>query len=489
MEQISADRFDGRVDYFGDAAGQRSGVDNLTRLVVVSNRVAAPSARDSRAGGLAVAMRDALGQHGGIWFGWSGDIAKETATAPKTHVTNNITYATVDLSQQDHDQYYLGYANATLWPLLHFRLGLIEYRNAEFEAYMRVNAHFARLLQPLLKPGDRIWVHDYHLIPLAAELRKLGVKNPIGFFLHTPFPPVEVFRALPHYERLLAGFADYDLVGFQTEEAVAAFRSTSAGQTRGGGPRVGAFPIGIDTEKFAQLARRADDSVNTRRLLDSLSGRRLVIGVDRLDYSKGIPNRFDAVCQLLDQSPEWRGKFSYLQITPHSRGEVGPYKELRRELESAAGRINGRFSEFDWTPIRYLNRSFQRQALAGFYRQAAIALVTPFRDGMNLVAKEYVAAQNPDDPGVLVLSSLAGAARELDAALLVNPLDIDEMANAIRRALAMSLEERRERWSRMMAVVSANTISTWRENFLDALTAARKRRRSDAGAGEALSAA
>jgi len=461
----------------------------LARLVVVSNRVASPSARQTRAGGLAVAMREALDHHGGIWFGWSGDIAKETASEPRIREVGKVTYATVDLGQQDHDQYYLGYANATLWPLLHFRLGLIEYHNAEFEAYQRVNATFARLLKPLLRPGDRIWVHDYHLIPLASELRKLGVTEAIGFFLHTPFPPIEVFRALPHYRTLLAGFADYDLVGFQTEEAVASFRSIDFLGPRTAGPRAGAFPIGIDTKTFVQLAERADNSVNARRLTDSLGGRQLVLGVDRLDYSKGIPNRFDAICRLLETAPEWRGKFSYLQITPHSRGEVGPYRELRRELESAAGRINGRFAEFDWTPIRYLNRSFPRTALAAFYRQAAVALVTPFRDGMNLVAKEYVAAQNPEDPGVLVLSSLAGAAHELKSALQVNPLDIDELAQAIRHALSMPLEERRQRWQAMMQVITANTISTWRESFLDALGAARKRRRAEPVAGETLSAA
>jgi trehalose 6-phosphate synthase len=461
----------------------------VSRLVVVSNRVAAPSAREMRAGGLAVAMRDALAEHGGIWFGWSGEVAAQTASEPKIRVVNNVTYATVDLGQQDHDQYYQGYANATLWPLLHFRLGLIAYRQTDFEAYLRVNAEFARQLRPLLRPGDRIWIHDYHLIPLAAELRKLGVENAIGFFLHTPFPPFEVFQALPHADRLLSGFTSYDLVGFQTQAAVSAFRAMGAVLWPADGPVAGAFPIGIDTAKFVQIARRADGSANSQRLLDSLAGRRLVIGVDRLDYSKGLPNRFEAVGRLLDEASEWRGKFSYLQITPQSRGEVAPYRVLRRELESSAGRINGRFAEFDWTPIRYINRSFSRQALAGFYRQAAVGLVTPFRDGMNLVAKEYVAAQKPEDPGVLILSSLAGAACELTSALLVNPLDIEEMASALRRALAMPVAERRERWADMMAVISTNTISTWREAFLAALVAARKRRRSLPGTAERRSAA
>jgi trehalose 6-phosphate synthase len=453
----------------------------LARLVIVSNRVATPGDRSGRAGGLAVAMRDALRRHGGVWFGWSGQIDDAPASAPHRVTAGGVTYVTVDLTASEHERYYVGYANRTLWPLLHFRLGLVEYKREEFEAYLEVNARFAEVLAPLLQPDDLVWTHDYHLIPLGAELRKRGVKNRLGFFLHTPFPSADVLVALPHHETLMRSLCAYDLVGFQTDDAVRAFLdyivTVAQGSLLDGGEfqafgtrsRAARFPVGIDTDGFAELARQSLGSADAIRLKQSLADRRLVIGVDRLDYSKGIPSRFEAIDSLLTRWPDHRRTFNYLQITPHSRAEVAQYRSLRREIESAAGRINGRFAEFDWSPIRYVNRSFTRATLAGFYRQARAGLVTPFRDGMNLVAKEFVAAQNPDDPGVLILSRLAGAAKELDTALLVNPLDYDEMAAALHLALAMSLEERRERWQPMMATLRRNTVATWRENYLAAL--------------------
>jgi len=443
----------------------------MPRLVIVSNRVTSSDSHVGRAGGLAIAMSDALRAQGGLWFGWSGQIAAKTADTADLSKMENITYATVDLGQADYDGYYLGYANSTLWPLLHFQIGLMKYHSEEFRIYQNVNEHFARVLQPLLKPDDVIWVHDYHLIPLGAALRALGVTNRIGFFLHTPFPPEGVLSALPHYDVLLRALDQYDLVGFQTQEGQAAFED--AWQRLSAGPPhavAGTFPIGIDTAQFSRMARRAMSSSLAHRLVESLGGRKLVIGVDRLDYSKGIPHRLDAIGHFLDNNRDWRGKFGYLQITPHSRNEVEAYRQLRQEIDSLTGRINGQFAEFDWTPIRYLNKTFSRPTLAGFYRTAAVGLVTPLRDGMNLVAKEYVAAQDPESPGCLVLSSFAGAARELDAALLVNPLDREDIAQAVHQALTMSLEERRERWEAMMVGLRSNSILHWREAFLARLT-------------------
>jgi trehalose 6-phosphate synthase len=455
----------------------------LARLVIVSNRLSLPGAGSARAGGLAVAMREALGEHGGLWFGWSGEIAEASEAAPRLVTKDNITYAATDLTPEEHRLYYLGFANGTLWPLLHFRLGLMEYRREAARAYWEVNRRFAAVLAPLLRPDDLVWVNDYHLFPLGEELRKLGVTGRIGFFLHTPFPPAEALIALPRHEALLASLGCYDLAGFQTEDCVRAFLHCIAdimdGVALGGGAywasgrhaRAAAFPIGIDTAGFAALAQRASRSLETRRLEESLAGRPLILGVDRLDYSKGIPQRFEAIDALLTDWPDHRRQFNYLQITPHSRGEVAQYRALRREIEGAAGRINGKFAEFDWSPIRYLNKSFSRQVLAGFLRRSRIGLVTPLRDGMNLVAKEFVAAQNPDDPGVLILSRFAGAARELETALLVNPIDIDETAAALRRGLAMSRAERVERWAAMIDVLRRHTIDTWRADFLDALAA------------------
>ena len=452
----------------------------MARTVIVSNRVHLPGERGARAGGLAMAMREAVKRTGVLWFGWSGAIT-EGALEARLVAAGKVTYATVDLARQDYEQYYLGYANGTLWPLLHYRLGLMAYRHEDYQGYLRVNMRMARQLQPFLQPDDLVWVHDYHLIPLGAALRALGVANRIGFFLHTPFPSIDVLSALPHHERMIEAVAAYDLVGFQTEAATDAFlgcvRACPGGEMLGRAAfaldgrrsRVSTFPIGMDAEDFARLAGQAAHSAEARRLKESLSGRNLIIGVDRLDYSKGIPQRFEAIEGLLTAYPEQRRRFNYLQITPYSRADLTQYRAFRRELEGLAGRANGKFAEFDWSPIRYVNRSFSQQTLAGFYRAARVGLVTPLRDGMNLVAKEFVAAQDPLDPGVLVLSRFAGAAKELDAALLVNPIDATEMAAALHRALEMPRGERSERWQAMMAANRRNTLDHWRDSFLAAL--------------------
>lgn len=460
----------------------------LARLVVVSNRVAMPRERLSRAGGLAVALREALQAQGGLWFGWSGEVSEQAAAEPRHARQGRVDYAVLDLTPDEHRQFYLEFANATLWPLCHYRLGLINFNRASWEGYLAVNARFADAMVSLLKPDDVIWVHDYHFIPLAAELRRRGVQNRIGFFLHIPFPAPEVLAALPGHERLVRDLCAYDLVGFQTlgdVRSLSEYILHEAGGTVSGdldgadgritaygrSLRVGAFPIGIDTEDFVHMAATGASSTETQRLSESLVGRNLVIGVDRLDYSKGIPQRFEAFHHLLGSKPEHRGKVTFMQIAPISRGEVAQYRKLRNELDGLTGRINGKFAEFDWVPVRYLNKAFTRETLAGFYRHARVGFVTPLRDGMNLVAKEYVASQDPGDPGVLVLSRFAGAAREMQGALIVNPYDTEALAEALDRALTMPQDERRSRWEAMMAVLRANTITHWRENFLARLKA------------------
>src|SRR4051795_9277014 len=453
------------------------------RLVVVSNRVGPIAAGKASEGGLAVALRAALESSGGLWFGYSGTISDPPNETPKIETVGNITAATLDLTRRDFDEYYIGYANRVLWPLFHYRPSLVGFSRRDLAGYLRVNRKFARALAPLLTPDDLIWVHDYHLIPLADELRGLEVRNTIGFFLHTPFPAAEVLRLLPNHRNPVAALCAYDLVGFQTITDVHGFRDYlvrwCGGEELKGGAirafgrvvRTAVFPVGIDVEGIAALAAKAASSRQYRRLRDSTRDRALLIGVDRLDYSKGLPARFSAYFHLLEHYPQTRGRTVFLQIAPPSRSDVPEYQEIRRELEAATGRINGRFAEFDWTPLRYLNKSFNHRILTGFYRAAKLALVTPLRDGMNLVVKEYLASQDPENPGMLVLSCFAGAAHELGEAILVNPNDIEGMAEAIRQGLDMPLGERKERWAAMMTTLKRNDIDAWRESFLSELAA------------------
>jgi trehalose 6-phosphate synthase len=451
----------------------------LARLVIVSNRVAVPKS-GSRAGGLEVAVRAAMKRHPGIWFGWSGRTATK-GLETRTVETEKVTYIVTDLSREDYNEYYNGFANRVLWPILHYRLDLAEFSRRDLSGYMRVNQHFADELNKVLRSDDVIWVHDYHLLPFAKTLRELGHKNKIGIFLHTPFPPPEIITALPHHERIISALCHYDLVGLQTETDAANFARYVESECRFTGNRqdgfatgerivqIGVFPVGIETEAFSRLARRAVRSSFVRGVLDSLSGRAMIIGVDRLDYSKGIDLRMDAFERFLANSAEWHNNVTYLQITPKSRSMIAEYAEMERSINGKVGRINGAYGEPSWTPIRYVNRAYSRTALAGLYRAARAALVTPLRDGMNLVAKEFIAAQDAEDPGVLILSRFAGAAVECKSALLVNPYDPEAVATAIRRALSMPIEERRARQQALFDKLAASDIESWPDRFLDAL--------------------
>lgn len=450
------------------------------RLVVVSNRVPVPTDRGPRAGGLAVALADAL-RPGSLWFGWSGRRSPRANQTPTLDEAGGVTFATIDLADAEYRLFYAGFSNAVLWPLLHFRLGLVDFRAEAYHGYRAVNRRFAQALAPLLRDDDLIWVHDYHLIPLGEELRRLRVGNRIGFFLHTPFVPPEVGAALPHCMELLATFGAYDVAGFHTHGYRASFLRCMtellgarvdgevvhhAGRTS----RAIVAPIGIDADAFAATAIQSAAGPETRRMKSSLAGRMLAVGADRLDYSKGLVNRFDAFGRLLEHHPDARRRISFLQIAAGSREDVKSYQTLRQELDRIVGDTNGRFSEFDWVPIRYMTRTMSRRTIAGFYRIARIALVTPLRDGMNLVAKEFVAAQDPADPGVLILSQFAGAAEEMKDALIVNPFDPDEIAGAIHRAMHMNLEERSVRHAALRAKVWESTARRYCEIFLSALT-------------------
>ncbi|HEY0943543.1 MAG TPA: trehalose-6-phosphate synthase [Steroidobacter sp.] len=453
----------------------------MTRLVCVSNRISLPR-KSAAPGGLAVGILNALKRTGGLWFGWGGDTIDSEPGEPDIHIRDGVSYATIDLRKSEFELYYNGYSNDVLWPLFHYFSKGMRYSHEQREAYENVNRIFAQRLLPLLQPRDLIWVHDYHLIPLGRRLRELGVQRPLGFFLHIPFPNIEMLRVLPCYAELLRDLTSYDVVGFQTQNDLRSFHSgvehlfgaealRPDGRIRIGERLIRAevFPIGVDVAAVEAEAIEATTTDVVRRMTDSLMGRSLMMGVDRLDYSKGLVERFSAYQQFLETHPENLGRITYIQIAPLSRTDVRAYAEIRQALEQAAGRTNGRFADTDWTPIRYLNRNFPHATLMGFLRAAKVGLVTPLRDGMNLVAKEFVAAQDPADPGVLILSNLAGAARELTASLLVNPYDVRGVSHAMQAALSMPLSERRERHADMMKVLRRNDIAAWTRRFLEAL--------------------
>ncbi len=455
----------------------------MSRLIVVSNRVAVPQHGTKTAGGLAVAVNAALRERGGVWFGWSGRIVEKPSPDPEVTTSGNIDYCVTDLTSADLQEYYNGFANRVLWPLMHYRVDLAEFSRSDLSGYMRVNHDFADQVSRMLKPDDIVWIHDYHLMPLAKFLRESGHANKIGFFLHIPFPSLEIMQALPHHREVTAALVHYDLVGLQTDNDRHNFGryleslggkakpDYSAVEIEGRRVMLGAFPVGIETQEFARCARRVSRSAFVKEVKISMSGRSLVIGVDRLDYSKGIPERMDAFERFLAANRGWHNRVTYLQVTPKSRSEVLEYAAMEQQINAKTGQVNGEYGEAIWTPIRYVNRSYSRTALAGLYRMADVGLVTPLRDGMNLVAKEYVAAQDPDDPGVLILSQFAGAAFELGTgALLVNPHEAEAVAAALKRALEMPMDERRYRHGLMMRTIEANDIHKWAARFLAALT-------------------
>lgn len=455
----------------------------MSRLIVISNRVQAPQpgTGGGAQGGLAVALNAALAEEDGIWFGWSGETSDNRELRFQTY--GGVTSAVMDLSEQDVEEYYDGYANRTLWPLFHYRLDLTEFERDFQGGYERVNRVFGERIGPHIEPDDLIWVHDYHMIPLGWVLRQQGVTNRMGFFLHIPWPPRRLLTALPDHRRMVEALFAYDVVGFQNEEWLDSFfnyvREEMGGSVDGNSVTVGgrtiyaiSCPIGIEAKDFIAGASGPTARAAQLSQLESAVGRSLIVGVDRLDYSKGLPERFAGYERFLQNHPDRRALVYLLQIAPPSRTAVQTYRDIRNTLEQMSGRINGAYADTDWVPIRYVNKGYPREVLAGIYRAARIGLVTPLRDGMNLVAKEYVAAQDPRDPGVLILSRFAGAAQQLSCgALMVNPYSAEDMADAIDKALRMPRAERIERWQAMIDNVIEEDVIWWRKRFLAALTA------------------
>jgi trehalose 6-phosphate synthase len=444
------------------------------RLIVVSNRI---PAEGPPSGGLVVALHEALKDGGGLWIGAHPETQDDVEGGLVDLSSDSYELKAFRVSEQDRQNFYLGYSNSILWPIFHGRTDLARIDRAFSKGYISVNERVAGLIAGIAKPDDLIWIHDYHFLPLAHFLRRHGVTARIGLFLHIPFPEPSHAEAIPERDMLSTWLGAHDLVGLQTKRDVARglefFRSDRHAEFMPDGrikvgPRTVAlrsFPIGIDTEGFLRdaVAHRDEVPEDLREIGP------IVIGVDRLDYTKGIGNRLLAFEEYLRRLEKGAPRASLLQIAPASREEVDAYRAAREELEGLAGRINGDFASLDFTPIRFLHSSLPRETLAPLYRLARVGLVTPFADGMNLVAKEYVAAQSEEDPGVLVLSRMAGAAEDLDAALIVNPYNTEETADAIVRALSMPLEERQDRHAALLAATRATDIALWCQSFIEAL--------------------
>jgi trehalose 6-phosphate synthase len=447
----------------------------MSRLICVSNRI---PRGPNPTGGLVVALADVLSQTGGLWVGSSGDIVETAEDTLEPIEGGPFRRLSFSLTEEEQAGYYAGFSNSVLWPILHGRPDVMQISGEHLSIYKAVNRRIARMLAPVIDPGDRIWVHDFHLLPLAYELRVLGVQNPIGFFLHTPFPGPFDMQALPNAIEMCNWIARYDLVGLQSRRDVRKFRSSlqaladaepmgdNAMRLFGQQVQIGAYPISIDTTGFADLAERAFGKLPTGLVKPD---RALMIGVDRLDYSKGLPQRFRAFGEFLLRHEDWHRHVSFLQISPPTREGLRAYDQIREETETLAGRINGAFADIDWQPLRYIHRSIPRETLAGLYRAAHVGLVTPLMDGMNLVAKEFVAAQNPADPGVLILSHFAGAAEQMEDALLVNPHDTEQVAATILTALTMGPAERRRRYERLMEGLVRHNVHRWARSFLQDL--------------------
>lgn len=449
------------------------------RLVVVSSRIVHHD--DARSGGQAMTLRRVLRMHGGLWFGWSGAVVEQPALSLQQDARGGFDCAAFDLDPEDHEVLRNGFSERALRPLLQFRLNDMAYSRDDMAAWLRVNARLAARLKTLLQPGDLVWINGLHLLPMANELRALGVANRIGLFLHAALPPCNILSSMPRHEQVFGGLRACDLIGVQTARDANALRDylirfQSVAQDGDGRLRtdtrtlqLSSFPVGIDVERMADLAQRADARTLFRHFRHGQGSRKLLIGVDRPHHAKGLGQRLRALDHLLQQSPQLAGTFSMLQIAPPANCDTPLCRKLDRELDRQVSDINGHHAGPDWTPIRYLKRWFPQQMLAGFLRIADVGLMTPLHDGMSLLAKEYVAAQDPRDPGVLVLSQFSGAACELGDAVLVNPLDIENMAAGMHAALHMPLPERRARWKAMMAALHHYDLQHWSDDFLHAL--------------------
>lgn len=468
----------------------------MPKTIIVSNRLPVKIQKNEHGldyqtseGGLATGLGSIYKEGNNLWIGWPGLYveSKETEQEITKHLQEN-NMSPVFLTEHEIRDYYEGFSNETLWPTFHYFNNYAVHENALWEAYFKVNLKFCEEVVRLAEPGDTLWIHDYQLLLLPQLIRERLPESSIGFFLHIPFPSYEVFRLLPWRRQLLKGLLGSDLIGFHTYDDMRHFLSSvnrivmlthTNGQVDMNNRRVliDAFPMGIDYASYASSAAAPDTLKKEVRFRTALGEVKVLLSIDRLDYSKGIPNRLQAFETFLERYPEWRGKVSLVMVVVPSRDRVGRYKDLKEDIDERVGRINGQYGRLSWTPIHYFYRSFPINSISAFYRIADVALVTPMRDGMNLVAKEYVASKL-DQHGVLVLSEMAGASRELLDSLQINPNDINGMVDSIHAALVMPEAEQERRMSNMQATVRKYDIHNWVRVFMDRLTYIKEKQES-----------
>ncbi len=441
------------------------------RLLIASNRLpAAPSAdRKREVGGLVSALMPVLDEMNGIWLGWSG-AERDPGLRLRVEDSDRHTRAQFDYPPTWREKFYAGFCNQSLWPLLHELIDRVRYVDDEWACYVEANTSYANMVLEAGGPSADVWVQDFHLMLAARELRRAGHRGRIGFYLHVPFPPLDLFQTLPWATEVMSALLEYDTIGLQSQRWADNFFATARGLLGPDGEsrareRTRVIAVGIDPDRFAELAQQpaGPELGDFARLLGD---RKLILGIDRLDYSKGVPERLEAFARFLERYPAYRNQVSFVQVSVPTRSDVPEYANLKQRVETLVGRINGAYGEADWVPVRYLYRSYDQSTLAHLYRQAAVALVTPLRDGMNLVAKEYVASQDPADPGVLVLSRFCGAAERMSMAKLTNPYHPDGVAADLDAALRMSKEERVEQHAALRPAVWEDTAAAWAKSFL-----------------------
>lgn len=457
------------------------------RIVIVSNRLAVSAQKtgdqieyQQSMGGLATGLSSLRSDYKMLWVGWPGipreELSDQEHAAMSDTLLNTYGSAAVDLYSHDVEEFYLGFCNNTIWPLFHYFPTYVEYNHDRWAAYKRVNQSFFEQLKPHLKTDDIVWVHDYQLMLLPQLIRNEFPDISIGYFLHIPFPSYELFRLLPWRREILEGLLGADLIGFHTYDYARHFLSAvrriegmdhNLGRLKIDGRTVGVdvFPMGIDYDRFAESGTLPEVQQHIANIRHSIKSRKMILSVDRLDYSKGIPNRLWGYRHFLEQHPEWNGQVSLAMIVAPSREGVPQYQDLKREVEELVSEINGAFGTIDWVPVQYFYRPFPFTELTAMYNQADVLLVTPLRDGMNLIAKEYIAA-NTNGSGVVILSETAGAARELGEPLLINPTNLPEIGTAIYKALTMDDQDKARRNSVMHTRLKRYSIRVWAHDFI-----------------------